>query len=394
MRVVFLSAYPVAELEGDIEICGNRDAEHSATWVPAIIKCLTNNTNIELHVITYSNLVAGDQYTQQDGVHYHILKLPLMRYRLASWFHLDQWKFTRKLKEIKPDLVHGHGTESVYSYIALRSGFPTIITIQGVLSHISKVTSNSSFVDRWVTKVLVRREELTLREGRFFIANTRFAEQLVRKYNNKASIHLIENPLHSAFYKNRNRDFASRNDILFVGSISKPKGIEELICAFAYLHRVRPDIRLKLIGYGDPSYITGKVLPLIEGLQLQQAVLLLGKKTSLEIVKELEIAMCLVLPSHAEQAPQVIAEAMAIGVPVIGSRVGGIPDMIEEGRTGLLCEPADEQDLKDKLEVVIDDRELRVQMGTRARECAQIRHSRYRIAQCYMKVYGEVISCY
>jgi glycosyltransferase involved in cell wall biosynthesis len=75
-----------------------------------------------------------------------------------------------------------------------------------------------------------------------------------------------------------------------------------------------------------------------------------------------------VIPSHREGLPMVLLEAMAHGRPVVATRVGGMPSMVEEGRTGILVEPGDPAALRAAIDRLLDDRDSRRRLGAAARE--------------------------
>lgn len=98
-----------------------------------------------------------------------------------------------------------------------------------------------------------------------------------------------------------------------------------------------------------------------------------------------------VLPSRSEGLPLVIAEAMATALPVVASRVGGVPAVIDEGRTGLLVEPGDEAGLRAALIALRDDRAHASRIGCAARKEAMARFSSERMAREYLAVYRRAL---
>ena len=93
-----------------------------------------------------------------------------------------------------------------------------------------------------------------------------------------------------------------------------------------------------------------------------------GKTSSYNLVfSYLEKAYALLVPSRFDNFPTVIIEAFSSGVPVIGSNAGGIPEMIKQGVDGFICEPDNEQEWIDKIELLIKDVNLRNKMALQAR---------------------------
>lgn len=97
------------------------------------------------------------------------------------------------------------------------------------------------------------------------------------------------------------------------------------------------------------------------------------------------------LPSSSEGLPLVVPEAMSAGLPVVATAVGGLPTVIDEGETGLLC-PVDEAALRDRLGVLAGDRDRARAMGRRAREVALARYSADRMLDDYLALYERALA--
>ncbi len=140
--------------------------------------------------------------------------------------------------------------------------------------------------------------------------------------------------------------------IIFLGRICKDKGIDELIEAVDAIHKENPEVTLYLGGiYEEREYeekIRGK----------SDFIKHLGWITGEEKDKYLSECGILVLPSYYEGFPVSILDGMVKGLVVIASAVGGIPDIITDGIDGLLIEPHSSQQLKEKIELVLNNKEL------------------------------------
>jgi glycosyltransferase involved in cell wall biosynthesis len=145
---------------------------------------------------------------------------------------------------------------------------------------------------------------------------------------------------------------------VFVGSIIEKKGLQDLIQALAdpkFQH-----VELVVVGDGNMR------LRLVEEcakLRLSDRVDWLGQRPQQEVAYIMADSDVLVLPSYSEGKPNVIKEAMASGLPVIAARVGGIPELVVHGETGLLFEPGDIAQLRQCLNSVISDKAVRLKMG-------------------------------
>lgn len=132
----------------------------------------------------------------------------------------------------------------------------------------------------------------------------------------------------------------------------------------------------------------------IKCLSITEHVEFQGRISQSALMQELAAATVFVLPSYQENAPMVIAEAMAVGVPVIASRLCGIPDMVQDGRTGYLIEPDDIEDIANKIVSLLSDDRLRAKMGDAAKEVAYETYHAAAIAEATLDIYGDIIREY
>ncbi len=145
--------------------------------------------------------------------------------------------------------------------------------------------------------------------------------------------------------------------VLMVGAPWYLKGADILIRAFQDIAPEFPDVKLKLMGF----YPDRKELDEIIGGTAQIEVL--KPRPHPEAIKVIQGAMVLVLPSRCEGLGRVLLEAMAAGVPVIGSEVGGIPVLVRDGENGFLIPREDGRALTSRLRQLLSDEELRRRMG-------------------------------
>lgn len=101
-------------------------------------------------------------------------------------------------------------------------------------------------------------------------------------------------------------------------------------------------------------------------------------------------AALVALPSLEDNCPMVVLEAMAAGVPVVAARIGGVPDLIEEGVTGLFCDPGSAASMAAAVERLLDDAAMRVRMRDAAQVIARQRFHPTIIAQRHLAIYGEI----
>ncbi|MGR3540282.1 MAG: glycosyltransferase, partial [Hasllibacter sp.] len=152
--------------------------------------------------------------------------------------------------------------------------------------------------------------------------------------------------------------------VLFVGRLDAVKGAPLLLEAFAALRDSHPDAGLDVVGDGsDRARLEARAAE----LGLGAAATFHGYMAQDAVARMLERADVLVLPSFAEGVPVVLMEAMASRVPVIASRVAGVPELVEDGVSGFVVPPGDLDALTRRLGRLLDDPALRARMGEAGR---------------------------
>ena len=162
----------------------------------------------------------------------------------------------------------------------------------------------------------------------------------------------------------RSRAVRSGQRIICVGRLSPEKGQAGLLDAFAAIRgRVR-DVQLMLIGSGpDEDGLRRRVT----SLGLDQAVSFAGRRSEEDTLVAIGEADILVVTSLMEGLPIVLMEAMALGTAVIAPRLAGIPELIDDGRTGLLFTPSNWRELEESIERLMTDDDLRARLVEEAR---------------------------
>ena len=162
---------------------------------------------------------------------------------------------------------------------------------------------------------------------------------------------------------------AAPDDLLvgFTGNLVPRKGVDVLIRAFARVQARQPKLRLLIAGrvpIGSPSDYRARYAELAHSLGVHERVHFLGFVADVRpLVRALDV---LVLPSLQEPFGRSIIEAMALGTPVIASKVGGIPEVLDDGDDGLLVPPADDVALSQALGRLVGDAGLRATLAERA----------------------------
>jgi glycosyltransferase involved in cell wall biosynthesis len=179
---------------------------------------------------------------------------------------------------------------------------------------------------------------------------------------------------------------------IFTGRLLRGKGLETLLEAFGAVAAARPDPHLVLVGSGE-----GQALSVEEDLRaevrargLEERVVFAGRQDAVE--SYLRAADMFVFPSVFEALGISLVEAAACGLPAVASRTGGIVDVVEDGRSGLLVAPGRASELASALASLESDASRREAMGDRARDVALARFDERDAALRYRALFRQVSS--
>jgi glycosyltransferase involved in cell wall biosynthesis len=171
-----------------------------------------------------------------------------------------------------------------------------------------------------------------------------------------------------------------------IGSLIEQKGHTFLLQAFARLSARRDDLKLVLVGEGD---LTTALRKQAEALGIVENVRFLGMRRDVErILGALDV---FVMPSLWEGFPVALLEAMASEVPVVASSVGGIPEILLDGRNGVLVPAGDPALLAEAMEALIDDESLRSTLGRAGRASVEKNFSVEMMISAYIELYESCL---
>jgi len=212
-----------------------------------------------------------------------------------------------------------------------------------------------------------------------FISPSRFLIDKVHEMGFKRNIQYLPNFVKAEDYK-PHFDWQEKS-IVYFGRLSKEKGLYTLLEAVKGV-----DVTQKIVGEGPMK----KSLKSIAQKHELRNVKFLEYKNGIDLKNELTSSMFVVLPSECyENNPRSIIEAFALGKPVIGSKIGGIPELVKNGITGLTFTPGDAEDLRSKIEFMIKNPSKIIEMGANAREFVEKELNAEKHYKGLMRIYKE-----
>ena len=212
-------------------------------------------------------------------------------------------------------------------------------------------------------------------KARAIVTETDYAARFLRdRFSHRADrVCRIYNGLD--FSEFERADFSSNPPVIIaIGRLIPKKGFGDLIRTCALLAERGKLFRCEIIGEGP---LENELRVQINELRLQNNVVLAGAKPQTQLRRWLAAAYVFVLPSVIDRdggmdnLPTVIMEAMATGLPVVSTNIGGIPEMVIENETGFLVQPGDTAGMADAIEKIINDRSLAHKLGQSGYERAQ-----------------------
>jgi len=390
IRIALVGEYPITEdaiHEGGIQ---------SVTY--ALAHALARRPDVECHVVSaMSHATTSYRRVGALNVHY-VRRLPLPR--LATYRTHDVPKMLPLIRSIKPDVVHGQGQDR-HALAALDSKLPTVITPHGV----AFIEGRQLKRHAWdalgaIKKYLVTRiEQDVFRRASDMVIISRYLPQIYGSLLT-ARTHFIENPINEEYFHIARAPQAGR--LLFVGTVVPRKCVHDLVRAVSEVLRRNGDeggsaakwkakLQLRIAGPILSTASEALIRRVIEETGLQNRVTFLGALSQGELLEEYARAQMLLMASREETTPQVIAQAMACGLPIVASRVGGIPNMVQDGKSALLFPLGDITACAQHIFRLLDDECLRESMQVRILEEARLRFHPESVAEQTVRVYREVI---
>jgi glycosyltransferase involved in cell wall biosynthesis len=334
----------------------------------------------EVHVISCVRAPVASPEKIGRNIFYHSL---LVHYfsRLRMGYIGSRWAIGKLLAEIRPDVVHGQGTEHENAIAAASSGFPNLITIHGNMRRIARLSNSRPFSHGWA---LAKLEAVAVKRADGVLCIT---QHTVREVKDSArKVWTVPNAVDEAFFSVK-RGVAPQPTFVCVGNIWALKNQLTLITAFDEIARERA-IRLVFAGKTEPSEYGAE----FERVAKERPWCEVRGFVKPQGLRELLAgATALIHPSREENCPMVILEAMAAGVPVLASRVGGIPELVS-AETGWLFDPEKPEEIGAAVRELFASPERAAAMGEAARAEALKRFHPARVAAAHVEIYRELLS--
>lgn len=288
--------------------------------------------------------------------------------RLINWIDALEniLRFLLALVSVKPDLVHlgtAYGASFVKhsAMVCLARIFFFPVIIQPHCS-VNKILPGNKGL--WIKFVL-----FILRQCKGVIILSKEWEVLL-EFVPQVRICYIPNGIDVKLYSQLPRprqDADGKVNILYMGHVTREKGLFDLVQATQIICGRSTGFIVNIVGEVLINDELHAMNELINSNDLQEKIKIFNPEYGRKQIDRFESADIFVLPSYHEGMPMSVIEAMAAGLPVVASNVGGIPDLIEDGMTGKLVIPGDVQGLSSSLLELVENPEKRLTWGEKAR---------------------------
>ncbi|HBY02384.1 MAG TPA: hypothetical protein DEG92_07610, partial [Rikenellaceae bacterium] len=311
------------------------------------------------------------------------IDIPVLNLRMRCVWHplflLDFLKMTSYLRRKRPDIVHTYlDTANVFGVLAAKlAGVKTIITSRRDLGVFrSKLMETlMGFLSNRVYKVVC-------------VCKAAAAECLRRERLNGYNITVIHNGIKFTEYQKVNTRMLLDHIVFCNVAVAnrKEKGHEDLVRAFALVLESLPNARLKFIGGG---HLLPGLKNLAGDLGISEKITFVGHSN--DVPSQLKDATVFILPSHSEGISNALLEAMAMGIPVIATKVGGNTEVVIDSLSGFLVEPQNPEVLANAMLSIITNKKQLLKMGEEAQKRIGDLFTFERMIQKYHELYSEHI---
>lgn len=357
-------------IAGEYPASGNRrrGGIETVTWNTA--ESLSRRTDLDVHVLCIREGLAKARVRRVGEVTVHEspgLSLP----HSLTMYTWDYFVLRRAIKRIKPDFIHAQSQDR-YALAAIKSGLPMVMSIHGLFFKQSELLEGSA-VTRRIRKFLWNRiERFCISRAPAVIVMNDYVGSVAREFAGGA-VHFVHNPISDDYFiepATRKKKKSGGKTVLFAGMISKRKYLEKLLEVAALVVERDPEVRFRVAGKAQDDQYYRDIVRLSKKLGIAGSVDFLGFIPEEDLLEEYRRADLFILTSREDTSPMAVAQAMAAGLPVVASRIGGIPELVEDGVTGFLGDNEHPEGMARSVLEILDNPRLRSHLGRMAAEKA------------------------
>jgi len=344
-----------------------------------LVAGLSSFPDLQLEVVTFSPGEPADA----NGLRVHRLSGP-RRLNNLTLFRQRRHVLARALRELEPDVVHAQETLG-YGYTCLKTAgrTPVVVSIHGIVREELRYMAPGLGRVR-VALADVAIERYCVRHAQYLVEPTTYPQEYFGRQI-RGRIVDVGNGIDELFFTVDPAPEPGR--VLYAGSIMARKQLVALVEAIDAVRSTTQPVSLAIAGgIAEPGY-AAQVEARVRELGLGDVVTFLGQVPPARMADEYRRASIMVLPSAQETSPMVIGEAMAAGVPVVATDVGGVSHLVDDGSTGYVVPLGDGAALARRMAELLRDEQARRAFSQTARSRAEERFRTTAVAARVRAVY-------
>jgi glycosyltransferase involved in cell wall biosynthesis/protein-tyrosine-phosphatase len=296
------------------------------------------------------------------------------------------WRLVRMIRQEHIDILQTHDSETrrIGVLAAAVAGIPHVTSVHGYICNDRKER-----IVRWIDHQVLRLIPHVI------TVSGRLRQDLIDAGVKPDRITVLQNAVMLSDYPSPGDGRALRAEyripehapvVSIVGRLSAEKGHEDFLTAAVAVLAVLPDTRFLIVGDGP---LRDALQQRIDALQLGERVILTGRRS--DLAELYGLTDVLAISSYTEGIPNVLLEAFAYGRPAVATAVGGVPEVLEDGRTGYLVPPGEPQHLASRLIALLQNADLRHEMGRAARCAVEERFSFVERTRALQRLYEQKV---
>jgi len=319
--------------------------------------------------------------------------------------------FVEIVNQVKPDLIHIHGTEGPFGLVQKYTDVPAVVSIQGTIivyrhkffsaisyfstlkySRIKSFLLSRSFVNVFsqFTKMAAREQEI-YKHSKHFIGRTAWDRRVTKVLAPAARYFHNDEILRDSFYKQTwNNKLDGRLMLFTTNGPNLYKGIETLLECAGLLDLNGIDFEWHVAGLKASDEIVHIAARSI-GKQISKNIKLLGSIDEETLIRELQQSHIYIATSHIENSPNSLCEAQILGLPCIATHAGGTNSLLEDGKQGILIQDGDPYSMAGAIMEMKNDYEKAVSLGENSRKRALKRHDPQKITADLLEIYKTIL---
>jgi len=398
---------------------GMHIAEGPASWQEALLHAMSGVDSLRIGVAAPTE-GAGSSFEEDDVTYYclpHNISKQKITRGLRSWAGYDDESHQiaaalQAVDAFEPDLIHVHGTENPFGLLRRTTDIPIVISLQGLLTlyervffrglkaaDIARLFANKHFIigsgeihGYLRMRAMAKREREIMLINNAFIGRTEWDRAFQKVLSPQAEYFHCDEVIRPVFYQNKWQWEQSRTRTIFSTSSSMIfKGTETLLEAIRLLRQMGyPDIKARIAGVPDKGEVSAFYRKRARQYDVEDAITWLGRLNAEQLLEELLQASLFVYPTHIDNSPNSLVEAMLVGVPSVATFVGGIPSLMRNEIEGWLVPDSDAFSLAEKISFALDHPDLHIKMGQNARARSIARNDPAAIAGKMAAIYKQI----